>query len=170
MEAVEQDGYALQFASAELKGDREIVIAAVAQDSIALNFTSSPSLKNGGLKSYLEGVMSTTFNVSKHTFIATILFAAKATPPPDEENGGEDKASSSSSRSSSSGSSSSGGSGGGGFVSPATPLRQQQVPDVAPSAEPRSAWPAGHGRQAADLGLCRRAKRAWREWATVAAT
>ena len=44
--------------------------------------------------------MSTTFNVSKHTFIATILFAAKATPLPDEENGGEDKASSSSSSSS----------------------------------------------------------------------
>ena len=59
---------------------------------------------------------------------------------------------------------------GGVFVSPATPLRQQQVPDVAPSAEHRSAWPAEHGRQAADLGLCRRAERAWREWATVAAT
>jgi hypothetical protein len=99
MEAIKQNGRALKFASAELKGDREIVIAAVAQDSIALNYTSSPSLKTGGLRSYLEGVMSTTFNVSKHTFIATILFAAKATPLPDEENGGEDKASSSSSSS-----------------------------------------------------------------------
>ena len=95
--AVQQYGYALEIAAWELKADKEIVIAAVAQNSFALNYTSSPSLKTGGLKSYLEGVMSTTFNVSKHTFIATILFAAKATPLPDEENGGEDKASSSSS-------------------------------------------------------------------------
>ena len=33
---VAQNGYALQFAAAELKGDREIVIAAVAQNGYAL--------------------------------------------------------------------------------------------------------------------------------------
>ena len=56
--------------------------------------------------------MSTTFNVLKHTFIATILFAAKATPPPDDEGGARDQASGGSS----SGSSSIGS--GGGALSP----------------------------------------------------
>ena len=78
------------------------MIVAVAQNVVALNHTSSPSLKSGGLKSYLQGVMSTTFNVLKHTFIATILFAAKAAPPPDDEGGARDQASSSSSSSNSS--------------------------------------------------------------------
>ena len=36
MEAVKQDGRALQYASAELKGDREIVMAAVKQNWCAL--------------------------------------------------------------------------------------------------------------------------------------
>ena len=48
--------------------------------------------------------MSTTFNVLKHTFIATILFAAKAAPPPDDEGEASDQGSSSSSNSSSIGS------------------------------------------------------------------
>ena len=40
MEAVKQDGRALQYASAELKGDREIVMEAVAQDPKALQYAS----------------------------------------------------------------------------------------------------------------------------------
>ena len=40
MEAAKQDGNALQFASAELKGDREIVMEAVEQWGFALQYAS----------------------------------------------------------------------------------------------------------------------------------
>jgi hypothetical protein len=38
---VQQDGLALEYASAELRGDREIVLAAVQQDGWALYFAST---------------------------------------------------------------------------------------------------------------------------------
>ena len=41
LEAVKQDGYALVYASAELKGDREIVMAAVKQNGRALQYASA---------------------------------------------------------------------------------------------------------------------------------
>eukprot|EP00972_Heterocapsa_arctica_P010646 1562545-Heterocapsa_arctica.AAC.1 len=40
LEAVKQDGLALRFASAELKGDREVVMEAVKQSGLALRFAS----------------------------------------------------------------------------------------------------------------------------------
>ena len=55
LEAVKQNGYyALQHASA--------------------------GLRNGGLREYLNHLKSNVFNVPKQTFIATILFGAKAAP------------------------------------------------------------------------------------------
>ena len=87
MAAVKENGTALEFASVELWADRDILIAAVAQSSDALQHSSSLALRTGRLKAYLEALMRTTFNVPKQTFIATVLFAAKAGPPPDEEEG-----------------------------------------------------------------------------------
>ena len=40
MAAVSQNGYALQFATEELKGDREVVMTAVSQNGCALKFTT----------------------------------------------------------------------------------------------------------------------------------
>eukprot|EP01047_Picozoa_sp_COSAG01_P112753 COSAG01_NODE_41484_length_451_cov_0.411932_1_plen_66_part_00 len=40
LDHVAQDGYALQYAAAELKGDREIVLAAVAQSGDALQYAA----------------------------------------------------------------------------------------------------------------------------------
>ena len=54
LEAVKEDGYALKYASADLR--------------------------NGGLREYLNHLKSNVFNVPKQTFIATILFGAKAAP------------------------------------------------------------------------------------------
>ena len=98
--AVSQSKYALQYASAELRGNQEVVLAAVRQDGKALEYASdklkddpyivmhafandhrafsvaSSTLKNGGLRSYVEEFI-VQYNVSKQTFIATILFGAK---------------------------------------------------------------------------------------------
>ena len=40
LEAVKQEGFALRFASDELRGDREVVLEAVKQDGDALEFAS----------------------------------------------------------------------------------------------------------------------------------
>ena len=40
LEAVERNGWALEFASEELRGDRDVVLAAVKQDWRALNYLS----------------------------------------------------------------------------------------------------------------------------------
>ena len=79
MQAVQQDGVALYSASAEFKGDPEIVLAAVAQNADALKYASD-ELRNGGLKSNVWRLIGDVFNVSKPAFIATILFGAKAAP------------------------------------------------------------------------------------------
>mgnify|MGYP006249152613 CR=1 FL=1 len=79
MEAVKQNGRALQYASAELKGDREIVMEAVAQDPKALQYASD-ELTNGGFEDHVNDMMNNRFNVSPETFISTILFGAKASP------------------------------------------------------------------------------------------
>jgi hypothetical protein len=78
MAAVKTYGRALKSASAELRGDREIVMAAVARWSAALMY-AAPALRNGGLKAHLEDMTRNRFTVPKETFIATILFGAKAT-------------------------------------------------------------------------------------------
>ena len=78
--AVQQDGMALQYASAALKDDREFMLEAVKQDGYALTYASA-ELRNGGLREYLNHLKSNVFNVPKQTFIATILFGAKAAPP-----------------------------------------------------------------------------------------
>ena len=62
-----------------MKDDREIVLEAVKQDGYALKYASA-ELRNGGLREYLNHLKSNVFNVPKQTFIATILFGAKAAP------------------------------------------------------------------------------------------
>ena len=79
LEAVKQNGRALYYASAALKDDHEIVLEAVKQNGRALRFASA-ELRNGGLREYLNHLKSNVFNVPKQTFIATILFGAKAAP------------------------------------------------------------------------------------------
>ena len=79
LEAVNQNGHALSYASDALKDDREIVLEAVKQDGHALSYASA-GLRNGGLREYLNHLESNVFNVPKQTFIATILFGAKAAP------------------------------------------------------------------------------------------
>ena len=79
LKAVKQKGYAREYASTALKDDREIVLEAVKQDGRALSYASA-GLRNGGLREYLNHLKSNVFNVPKQTFIATILFGAKAAP------------------------------------------------------------------------------------------
>ena len=76
---VKERGSLLQNASTKHKSDREIVLQAVKQNSWALNWASA-GLRNGGLREYLNHLKSNVFNVPKQTFIATILFGAKAAP------------------------------------------------------------------------------------------
>jgi hypothetical protein len=99
MVAVKQNGQALQYASDELKGDPEIVMHGAAQNANALRwywmadrclgtkqpFRASRTLLDGGLRTYVENLMSAVFNVPKHAFIATILFGAKAAPQPQQQ-------------------------------------------------------------------------------------
>ena len=77
MSAVSQNGQALRYASDEMKGDQEIVLAAVSNNADVLQYASD-ALKNGGLKSYVERLIN-QYNVTKDTFIATILFGARQT-------------------------------------------------------------------------------------------
>ena len=79
LEAVKQNGYALQYASAALKDDREIVLEAVKHNWRNVEYASA-GLRNGGLREYLNHLKSNVFNVPKQTFIATILFGSKAAP------------------------------------------------------------------------------------------
>ena len=79
LEAVKQNGYALQYASAALKDDREFMLEAITQNGNALKYASA-GLRNGGLREYLNHLKSNVFNVPKQTFIATILFGSKAVP------------------------------------------------------------------------------------------
>ena len=79
LEAVKRNGELLYFASAALRDDREIVLEAVKQYGDALECASA-GLRNGGLREYLHHLKSNVFNVPKQTFIATILFGAKAAP------------------------------------------------------------------------------------------
>ena len=79
LEAVKQNGEALYCASAALKDDREFMLEAVKQNGRALQYASA-KLRNGGLREYLNHLKSNVFNVPKQTFIATILFGAKAVP------------------------------------------------------------------------------------------
>ena len=53
MAAVTQNWWALQYASAQLKSDKEIVIKAVKQNGGALQFASA-DLQDGDLSAYLE--------------------------------------------------------------------------------------------------------------------
>ena len=69
----------LYYASAALKDDREIVLETVKQYGFVL-CCASARLRNGGLREYLNHLKSNVFNVPKQTFIATILFGAKAAP------------------------------------------------------------------------------------------
>ena len=79
LEAVKQSGNALQYASAALKDDREFMLEAVKQYGFVLCYASA-GLRNGGLREYVNHLKSNVFNVPKQTFIATILFGAKAAP------------------------------------------------------------------------------------------
>ena len=71
--------HALEYASGALKDNREIVLEAIKQGGYLLMYASA-GLRNGGLREYLNHLKSNVFNVPKQTFIATILFGAKAAP------------------------------------------------------------------------------------------
>ena len=75
LEAVKQNWISLQFASAALQDDPRVL--AVARTSKALNFASQ-KLRERGLKEYVAHLLCESFNVPKWIFIATILFGAKA--------------------------------------------------------------------------------------------
>ena len=62
-----------------IRDSREIVLEAVKQRWNALQY-APVELRNGGLREYLNHLKSNVFNVTKQTFIATILFGAKAAP------------------------------------------------------------------------------------------
>ena len=79
LKTVKRNPFALEYASAELQGDREIVMEAVAQDPKALQYASD-ELTNGGFEDHVNDMMNNRFNVSPETFIATILLGAKASP------------------------------------------------------------------------------------------
>ena len=53
------------------------MLEAVKQDGRALEYASA-GLRNGGLREYFNHLKSNVFNVPKQTFIATILFGSKA--------------------------------------------------------------------------------------------
>ena len=55
------------------------MLEAVKQNVSALKYASA-GLRNGGLREYVNYLKSNVFNVPKQTFIATILFGAKAAP------------------------------------------------------------------------------------------
>ena len=76
LKTVKRNPFALQYASTELKGDREFVMEAVKQTGWALQY-ASVGLRNGGLRKYLNHLRRNVFNVPRQTFIATILFGAK---------------------------------------------------------------------------------------------
>ena len=84
--AVKEDGYALQYASVELKGDQEIVLAAVSQNGEALDYASD-ALKNGDLETHVTHLIKDVYNMSKQTFIVTILFGATQTSQSDGREG-----------------------------------------------------------------------------------
>ena len=56
MAAVAQNGWALQFASEELKNDKEFVLAAVAQDARALKYASDKLKKEMDLRKEMDAV------------------------------------------------------------------------------------------------------------------
>ena len=62
-----------------MKGDLEVVLEAAKQKGCALIHASS-ALCNGGLQAYLTHMKDNVFNVSRQTFVATILFGAKSAP------------------------------------------------------------------------------------------
>ena len=70
-----EGGYAVQFASEELKGDKQVVLAAVNQSGWALQF-ASPALQSGGLESYLMDLFN-TYTVPPFVFWSTILCGTK---------------------------------------------------------------------------------------------
>ena len=48
LEAVKNDGWALEFASEELKNDRELVLEAVKQDGMVLKYASDNIIADAG--------------------------------------------------------------------------------------------------------------------------
>ena len=83
--AVQQNGGALEYASAELKGDHKIVLVAVAQSAEALQYASD-ELGKDGFRLYLADFIKNVFNVPEFTFFATILFGAKGQVSGDNSN------------------------------------------------------------------------------------
>ena len=71
LEAVKQNGMALEYASKEFKADKEVVLAAVMQNPRALKFASE-ELRNGGLHAY---AIALTMRASD--FRCTVLIAAR---------------------------------------------------------------------------------------------
>jgi hypothetical protein len=83
LEAVEQDGNALEFASEELKNDKEVVLTAIAQDMTVLSFM-------------YEGRLSEIVLQSVRAHNSFMYFLIAATPfPPTNLPGADDPSSSS---------------------------------------------------------------------------
>ena len=72
-EAVKQDAQALQYASKDLKADKEVVLEAVTQNGRALQ-CSSLALRNGGLKTYVADLRA-----AYNTPVATFFLFGSAT-------------------------------------------------------------------------------------------
>ena len=74
IEAVRQNGDALENASSELQSDLEVVLVAVANDDL-FGFSlrhASPSLRYGGLESHVRDLLS-YHTVPVYTYLSTIL-------------------------------------------------------------------------------------------------
>ena len=82
IERVAQNGRALRYAAAELKGDREIVLAAVAQDGLALEFAAAVLNRHRALQ-----WISTT-NIALHCANLRLALATCALSPPPSLCGG----------------------------------------------------------------------------------
>ena len=80
--AVAQDGNALWYAEAELKGDREIVLAAVAQHGNALRYAAAELNCHRALQ------WIRTTNVALHCAKLRLALATCALPPPMSCSGG----------------------------------------------------------------------------------
>ena len=79
--AIKKNSNALIWASAELQNDMDVVLQTVALDSMALEL-ASPSLRSGGLENHLTNQLEYSYNVRKHIFVATVLFASKSLSRP----------------------------------------------------------------------------------------
>ena len=78
--AVKQYGGALKYASENLKNDKEVVLEAVKKSGEALAY-ASPALRGGGLTAYVQRLLS-TYTVRPDVFLGTFLCGMGPRSPP----------------------------------------------------------------------------------------